>query len=157
MMEVSFFSNQIIYSSNTRSYSSSSSVFLERRVQTIWARQVCSFKSVQFTSFLYTTRIYLDVSFYNFFYCFTHIVHGNSGGDNLEQQNNLLPNFVKLHNTEKHYEEGDLVELHIEESNGSVVLYGVIKWIGFLPSNLPEFNAKMAGIGKVLIVYALKI
>ena len=78
------------------------------------------------------------------------IVHGNnSGGDNnIEQQNNLLlPNFVKLHNTEKHYEEGDLVELHIEESNGLSVLYGVIKWIGFLPStNLPEFNSKMAGI-----------
>ena len=89
------------------------------------------------------------------------IVHGNNsvggGENNLEQQNNLLlPNFVKLHNSEKHYEEGDLVELHIEESNGSV-LYGVIKWIGFLPSNLPEFNAKMAGIGKMLIVYALKI
>ena len=64
-------------------------------------------------------------------------VHGNNsvggGENNLEQQNNLLlQNFVKLHNTEKHYEEGDLVELHIEESNGSV-LYGVIKWIGFLP------------------------
>ena len=78
------------------------------------------------------------------------IVHGNNTGDiNLEQQqNNLLPNFVKLHNTEKHYEEGDLVELHVEETNGTSVLYGVIKWIGFLPtsSNLPEFNSKMAGI-----------
>ena len=56
-----------------------------------------------------------------------------------------LPEFVKLHQEDsKNYEEGDLVELHIEvsdESPGIPIIYGVIKWIGF-----DTDASKMAGI-----------
>ena len=83
-------------------------------------------------------EFYLDVIFYNFGHVFI-AVHGS--GVNPQE---ILPDFVKLHEEDAniHYEEGDLVELHVVQD--SSLIYGVIKWIGYSPNK--SDTAKMAGI-----------